>query len=163
MPVEEANSKGAGPSGSSLPSQELRMSSHASLAANDRRVSVARGYLDNVCTGLKELEHIIIRIQIVLGPVNAAGLSLMPKTVKTPKPAVYTQPKGDSLGREVVHAQSRMGEYSVCLGPQSTLSHTMGNKTSTNCFQAFLESDTLRKMLLGNKVLDISICQSMVA
>jgi hypothetical protein len=151
MPDEKTNSEGAGPSGSSLPSQKPRISSHANMAANGARVSVARGYLDNVCTKLKELEHIISSIRTVLGPVNAAGLGLMPETVKTPKSAVYTQPEGASLRREGIYAQSRMGECSVYLGPQSTLSYIMNDKTSTNFFQALLEGDTLPKMLLDNE------------
>ncbi|KAL4861767.1 hypothetical protein BDV12DRAFT_190856 [Aspergillus spectabilis] len=151
MPVKKANSEGAGPSSSSLPSQELRISSRTNMAANGGRVSVARGYLHNICTILKELEHIITSRRTGLGPVDAAGLGLMPATVKTPKSAVCTQLNGVSLRREGIYAQSRMGESSVFLGPQSTLSYIKNNKTSTDCFQALLEGDTLGKMLLDNE------------
>jgi hypothetical protein len=140
----------------------LRISSRANIGPNDRRVSVARGYLDHICTRLKELEHIITSIQTILGPLDAAGLGLMPETVKMPKSAVNTQLKGVSFRLEGTYAQSRMGECSVYLGPQSTLSYIMSNKTSTGYCQALLEGDILRGMLLGNKS-DISICQSMVA
>ncbi|KAL2783102.1 hypothetical protein BJX66DRAFT_319143 [Aspergillus keveii] len=151
MPVKKANSEGAGPSSSSLPSQKPRISSRANMAANGGRVSIARGYLDNICTRLKELEHIITSIRTGLNPVDAAGLDLMPETVKTPKSAVYTQPKGVSSRPEGIYAQSRTGECSLYLGPQSTLSYIMKNKSSTNCFQPLLGSDTLRKMLLDNE------------
>jgi hypothetical protein len=79
------------------------------------------------------------------------GLGLIPETVKTPKSAVYTQPKGVSLRQEGIYEQSRMGECSVYIGPQSTLSYIKSNNTSTNCFQALLEGDTLPKMLLDNE------------
>ncbi|KAL4985991.1 hypothetical protein BDW68DRAFT_189184 [Aspergillus falconensis] len=124
IPVEKANSEGVGLC--------------ANMPANDGRLSIARGYFDNVCTRLKELEHIITSIRTVLGPLDAAGLGLMPETVKTPKP-------------EGIYAQSMMGECSVHLGSHSTLSFIMSNKTGTNRCQALLEGNTLRGMLLDNE------------
>ncbi|KAJ0419231.1 hypothetical protein BJY00DRAFT_302340 [Aspergillus carlsbadensis] len=100
-----------------------RISSHANMAANCGQVSDARGYLDNVCARLNGLEHIISSVRTVLGPVNGMGLGLIPEIVKTPKSAVYTQPKG----------------------------YIKNNRTSTDCFQALLEGDTLPKMLLDNE------------
>ncbi|KAL2783100.1 hypothetical protein BJX66DRAFT_330827 [Aspergillus keveii] len=151
IPDEKANSEGVGLSGSSLPSQKPRTGSCANMPANDGRLSIARGYFDNVCTRLKELEHIITSIRTVLGPLDAAGLGLMPETVKTPKSAVDIQPKVVSLRPEGIYAQSMMGECSVHLGSHSTLSFIMSNKTGTNRCQALLEGNTLRGMLLDNE------------